>query len=207
MQQEVYHREESHLLDTVRNVRPTALIGVSGQPGAFDESSVRAMASGVHCPVILPLSNPSSHSEANPADLFAWTNGRAVVGVGSPFPPVERNGKSFKFDQTNNSYVFPGIGLGAIASQARYISDGMFMAAARTLAMISPAATDPDGSLLPSVAALREVSFEVARAVALRAQQEGLATKMDETLLRHRIRSKMWTPVYAQYLRIASAER
>jgi len=193
------------LLDVVRNVRPTALIGVSGQRGAFDEESVRAMASAVRRPVIFPLSNPSSHSEANPADLLAWTDGRAIVGVGSPFPSVEMNGKLFKFDQTNNSYIFPGIGLGAIASRARHISDGMFMAAARTLATISPAATDPDGGLLPPVAALREVSFEVACAVALTAQQEGLAAEMDEGLLRRRIRSKMWTPAYAQYRRIAAA--
>lgn len=204
---DVRHNGTIDLLDTVKNVRPTALIGVSGQSGAFDEASVRAMAAGVDRPVILALSNPSSHSEADPADLLAWTNGLAIVGVGSPFPPVVRNGKSFKFDQTNNSYVFPGIGLGAVASQARYISDGMFMAAARTLATISPVAKHPDGNLLPSVAALREVSFEIACAVALKAQQEGLAAKMDEGPLIHRIRSKIWTPAYAPYVRDVSAKR
>jgi malate dehydrogenase (oxaloacetate-decarboxylating) len=195
------------LLETVTNARPTALIGVSGQPGAFDEAIVRAVAAGTRRPVILPLSNPSSHSEATPADLFAWTDGRAVISVGSPFPPIKRDGKVFKIDQANNSYIFPGIGLGAVACQARCISDGMFIAAAKTLATISLRGKNPDGNILPPVTALREVAFEVARAVALKAQEEWLATDIGEAALIHSIKRKMWIPAYVQYARTASAER
>jgi malate dehydrogenase (oxaloacetate-decarboxylating) len=195
------------LLETVTNVRPTVLIGVSGQLCAFDEGIVRAMAAGTPRPVILPLSNPISHSEAAPADLFAWTEGSAVIGIGSPFPAFEWDGKIFKADQANNAYIFPGIGLGAVACQARCISDGMFMAAAKTLAMISPAVKNSNSNVLPPVTSLREVAFEVARAVALKAQEEWLATDVGEAALNHRIKSKMWTPAYAQYARTASAER
>ena len=113
--------------DVVRNAKPTVLIGVSGQPGAFPENVVRAMAASVQRPVIFPLSNPTSRAEATPADVMAWTEGRAVVGAGSPFPSLLKNGAYVRVDQTNNSYVFPGIGLAAIAVRARRISDGMLM--------------------------------------------------------------------------------
>lgn len=189
------------LLETVTNVRPTVLIGVSGQSGAFDEKIVLTMAAGTGRPVIFPLSNPSSCSEGVPADLFAWTEGRAIIGVGSPFPPIEMNGKSFNVDQVNNSYIFPGIGLGAIACQARCISDGMFMAAAKSLADISRRATNSNGNILPPISALRHVAFEIAQAVALKAQEESLATDIGEAALTHRIKSKMWSPVYDQYVR------
>jgi len=130
---EIEHRGNISLLETVANAQPTVLIGVSGQRGAFSESVVRKMAAGTSRPVIFPLSNPTSCSEAAPADLLAWTDGRAIVGVGSPFPPMERNGKPFKTDQVNNSYIFFGIGPGAIASRATRISDGVFMAARQDL--------------------------------------------------------------------------
>jgi malate dehydrogenase (oxaloacetate-decarboxylating) len=116
------------LLDVVVNARPTALIGVSGQRGVFSEAVARAMAKNVERPVIFPLSNPTSRSEASPVDLLAWTDGRAIIGTGTPFPPIEKNGRYVQIDQTNNSYIFPGVGLGVIASRARYISDAMFMA-------------------------------------------------------------------------------
>jgi malate dehydrogenase (oxaloacetate-decarboxylating) len=193
------HAGKIGLLETVTNVRPTVLIGVSGQQGAFDEAIVRTMAAGTRRPVIFPLSNPSSCSEATPADLSAWTEGRAIIGVGSPFPPIDKNGKPFKTDQVNNSYVFSGIGLGAIACQARCISDGMLMAAAKTLAEISRRAKNPDGNILPPVSVLRDIAFEIARAVALKAQEERLATEIGEAALTHRIKSKMWSPVYMPY--------
>ena len=145
--------------------RPT-LIGVSGQPGAFSEQIVRAMAEHNRRPVIFPLSNPTSRAEATPADIERWSEGRAVIGTGSPFPPLMRDGRPFKVDQTNNSYIFPGVGLGAIAVQARRVTDTMFMAAAKALAAMSPARNDAGGNLLPPVTALREVSIAVARAVA-----------------------------------------
>ena len=189
------------LLETVLNVRPSVLIGVSGQRGAFNETIVRAMAAGSSRPMIFPLSNPSSCSEADPADLVAWTEDRAIIGVGSPYPPIERNGKFFKTDQVNNSYIFPGVGLGALACQARFISDGMLMAATKTLAEISQRAANPDGNLLPPVSALRDVAVEIARAVARKAQEEGLAAHTDGFLLTRRIRSKIWSPTYRRYVR------
>ena len=128
------------LKDVVERVRPTVLIGVSGQAGAFTEEVVRTMVRGLDTehngrdvrPVILPLSNPTSRCEATPADLIRWTDGRAIVGTGSPFAPVEFGGKSIDIAQTNNSYIFPGMALGIMSSRARRVSDGMIMAAARS---------------------------------------------------------------------------
>src|SRR5919205_3240669 len=182
------------LLDVVRNARPTVLIGVSGQPGAFPESVVRLMAETAERPVIFPLSNPTSRAEASPADLLAWTDGRALIGAGSPFPPLLRSGVYRRVDQTNNSYVFPGVGLGAIAAEARRISDGMLMAAARALAEASPARRDPNANLLPPVTELRDVSYRVAVAVAAQAQAEGLADATDREALEARVPPKMWNP-------------
>jgi malate dehydrogenase (oxaloacetate-decarboxylating) len=189
------------LLDVARNAKPTVLIGVSGQPGAFTQEVVRTMAKVTERPVIFPLSNPTSRSEATPADLVDWTDGRAVIGTGSPFPPVLRKGRPQPVDQTNNAYVFPGLGLGAIAAQARHVSDGMLMAAARALADASPARHDADANLLPPVDELRRVSYRVAVAVALAAQAEGLAQATTRDVLEARIQAKMWTPVYRPYRR------
>ncbi|MFY9893757.1 MAG: NAD-dependent malic enzyme, partial [Xanthobacteraceae bacterium] len=147
------------LADVAANAHPTVLIGTSGQPRAFSEGIVRAMAADVERPVIFPLSNPTERSEATPQELIVWTDGRAVIGTGSPFPPIERDGRPFRIDQTNNSYVYPGVGLAAIAVQARRISDGMFLAAARTIAELSPAKHDPRANLLPPLAELRKISF------------------------------------------------
>ena len=183
--------------DVVRNVRPTVLIGVSGQPGAFPENVIRDMAANVDRPVIFPLSNPNSRAEATPADLMAWTDGRAVVGVGSPFPPLLKDGTYVRVDQTNNSYVFPGIGLGAVAVQASRISDGMLMAAARALADLSPSKVNPRGNLLPPVTELRDVSFRVAQGVAIQACKEGLTAPLDASEIYQLIKAKMWSPEYA----------
>ena len=122
------------LLDVVRNVRPTILIGASGQPGTFTEAIVRAMAEHVDRPIIFPLSNPTSRAEATPADLIAWTDGRALIATGSPFDDVSYGGRRFPIAQCNNSYIFPGLGLGVLAVGARRVTDAMFMAAARALA-------------------------------------------------------------------------
>ena len=126
------------LADVVVNAHPTALIGTSGQARAITEDVVRNMAKNTDRPVIFPLSNPTDRCEATPADLCSWTEGRAVIATGSPFPPVKRNGKEYRVDQNNNAYVYPGIGLGAIVCAAHHISDGMFLAAARALAELSP---------------------------------------------------------------------
>jgi malate dehydrogenase (oxaloacetate-decarboxylating) len=189
------------LLDVVRNARPTTLIGVSGQPGAFTERVVRAMAANNPRPVIFPLSNPTSRAEATPTDIETWTQGRAIIGTGSPFPPLFRNGKPFSVDQTNNSYIFPGVGLGAIASRARRVTDTMFMAAAKALAALSPARNDPMKNLLPPVTALREVSIAVAIAVARQAHKEGLTDGISADEIEAAIHAKMWTPQYLPYRR------
>jgi malate dehydrogenase (oxaloacetate-decarboxylating) len=133
-----------------------------------------------------------------------WTEGRAVIGTGSPFPPVERDGHSFRVDQTNNAYVYPGIGLGAIAAKARRISDGMFLAAARTIAEMSPAKHDPQANLLPPLVRSRELSFHVAMAVAKQAQADGLAAVVSDEALTAAVQAKMWEPVYADYVRITN---
>jgi malate dehydrogenase (oxaloacetate-decarboxylating) len=168
------HPDKIGLRDVVHNARPTVLIGVSGQAGAFSEPVVRAMAERNKRPIIFPLSNPTSREEATPADIETWTEGRALIGVGSPFPTNTRDGSRFKIDQTNNSYIFPGVGLGALAVGADRVSDGMFMAAAKALASSSPARGNPKHNLLPPVSALREVAMTVALAVALQACKEGL---------------------------------
>jgi malate dehydrogenase (oxaloacetate-decarboxylating) len=189
------------LLEVVANARPTVLIGVSGQPGVFDETVVRTMAQAASRPIIFPLSNPTSRAEANPADLLAWTDGRAIIGTGSPFAPVQRNGVATPVDQVNNSYIFPGVGLGALAVGARRITDRMLAAAATTLAALSPASLNPTDSLLPPVQDLREVAKVVARAVALQARAEGVCPAFEDGELDDRIALRMWEPVYARYRR------
>jgi malate dehydrogenase (oxaloacetate-decarboxylating) len=195
------HPDKIGLLDVVRNAGPTVLIGVSGQASAFSELIVRAMAECNKRPVIFPLSNPTSREEATPADIEAWTQGRALIGVGSPFPPITRDGARFKVDQTNNSYIFPGVGLGALAVGANRISDGMFMAAAKALASSSPARDNARHNLLPPVSALREVAVTVALAVALQAHKEGLVSGVPTEQIEQRIRAKVWTPRYVPYRR------
>jgi malate dehydrogenase (oxaloacetate-decarboxylating) len=193
--------DRAMLLDVVRNARPTALIGVSGQPQAFSEAVVREMAAVNKRPVIFPLSNPTSRAEATPADIERWSEGRAIVGTGSPFPPLVRDGRPFHVDQTNNSYIFPGVGLGAIAVQSPRITDTMFMAAAKALAALSPARNDPSANLLPPVTALRKVAIAVATAVAAQACKEGLAPSLSGAEIERRIRAKMWQPEYLPYRR------
>jgi malate dehydrogenase (oxaloacetate-decarboxylating) len=187
------------LLDVVSNAKPTVLIGVSGQGGAFTEPVVREMAKHVDRPVIFPLSNPTSLSEATPEQVASWTNGRALVGTGSPFGSVRFEGRSLIVNQTNNSYIFPGIGLGVIAAGARRITDGMFMIAGRALADLSPAKTGEDDRLLPPVDQLRAVAVAVAFAVARQAQTEGVADHCSDHELRARIGAHIWEPDYRSY--------
>jgi malate dehydrogenase (oxaloacetate-decarboxylating) len=195
------HPDNISLFDVVQNANPTVLIGVSGQPGAFSEAVVRAMAEHNRRPVIFPLSNPTSRAEATPQDIEAWTEGRAVIGAGSPFPPLDRDGVRRNIDQTNNSYIFPGVGLGAVAVKARHITDGMFVAAAKALAAASPAADNPNDNLLPPVTALRDVAFAVALATAIEAHREGLTQGVETDQIEDAIRAKMWAPRYLRYER------
>ena len=185
------------LLDVVRNAGITALVGTSAQAGAFTEDIVRAMASHTPRPIIFPLSNPTSCAEATPADLLHWTEGRAIVGTGSPFPPVEVNGKLIPIAQTNNSYIFPGLALGILVSRARRVTDGMVMAAAKALAQLSPALEDKDGRLLPPIAESRKVGLIVAEAVGRQAIAEGVAGISSD--LTAALKAYVWEPVYVRY--------
>ena len=190
---------EIGLQDVVLNAKPTVLIGVSGQAGAFSEQVVRTMAQHVDRPVIFPLSNPTSRSEATAEQLVTWTDGRALIGTGSPFAPVEYGGKTYAINQTNNSYIFPGMGLGILAAGARRVSDAMFMAAGKVVAAMSPAVTDHQARLLPPISQLREVSIAVAKAVARQAQADGLAAPCEASVLDARIDAYVWVPRYRPY--------
>jgi len=187
------------LAEVVRGAHPTILIGLSTVPGAFDESTVREMARAVERPVILPLSNPTAKSEAVPGDLLRWTEGRAVVATGSPFPPVVLDGRSVPIAQCNNVYIFPALGLGAVASGARHITDGMILTAARALAEHSPARLDPTAPLLPRISELRTLAVDIAVSVALEAQRTGQACPTPAEELRAQVLATQWTPAYPIY--------
>jgi malate dehydrogenase (oxaloacetate-decarboxylating) len=178
--------------DVVRHVQPTVLIGSSAQPGAFTEEIVREMSTHVERPIIFPLSNPTSRSEAIPSDLIAWTEGRALIATGSPFAPVPFDGREIRIGQCNNSFIFPGVGLGVIASGARRVTDAMFVAAARVLSEFSPALRDAEGSLYPPLERVREISLSVALAVGIEAQKSGQAPATTVGVLEQTISRKMW---------------
>lgn len=184
------------LEDVVRQVRPTILIGTAAAPGAFTEDIVREMARHVARPIIFPLSNPTSKSEAVPAALLAWTEGRALVATGSPFPEVPYDGRTIRIGQCNNAFIFPGVGLGVVATGTRRVSDGMFVAAAQALSALSPARRDPTASLFPALDDLRDVSRQVALAVGAEAQRVGLAEATTAEELARRIDATMWRPDY-----------
>ncbi len=192
------------LLDVVRNARITVLVGVSAQPGAFTEEIVREMARHTPMPAIFPLSNPTSKAEATPADLLRWTEGRAIVGTGSPFAPVEVNGKLIQIAQVNNSYIFPGIALGILVSRARRVTDAMIMAAAKALASLSPALADRSAPLLPPIADARKVSMVVAEAVGKQAIADGVAKIGAVHDFAEHLHAYVWEPVYRPYVRIDS---
>ena len=189
------------LLDVVTNVRPTVLIGTSAQPGAFTEAIVRQMAETAPRPIIFPLSNPTSKSEARPSDLIAWTGGRALVATGSPFPAVEHGGRTVRVGQCNNAFIFPGVGLGVLASGAQRVTDAMFVAAARALSAHSPARRMAGASLYPALEEVRTVARDVAIAVAGEAQSAGLASEMPHDALVGLVDARMWKPHYAAYVR------
>jgi malate dehydrogenase (oxaloacetate-decarboxylating) len=193
--------ENIALLEVVKRVHPTILIGTAAQPQAFTEEIVRQMARHVARPMIFPLSNPTSKSEALPIDLINWTEGRALVATGSPFDDVEYAGRRIRIGQCNNAYIFPGVGLGVIAAQAHRVTDAMFIAAARTLSDLAPVRRDASLALLPPLVEVREVAKRVAVAVATQAQLERLADKLPHDELLRRIDATMWTPDYLPYRR------
>ncbi len=189
------------LLDVVRHARPTVLIGVSGQPGLFTEEIIREMHRHCPRPIIMPLSNPTSRVEATPADLISWTDGAALIATGSPFAPVTWKEKVYPIAQCNNAYIFPGIGLGIIASGARRVTDSMLMSASRALADCSPLATDPTGPVLPELGDIQQVSRQIAIEVARAARLAGVAAESSEEALAQAVEDNFWTPAYRHYRR------
>ena len=191
------------LLEVMLNAKPDILIGVSGQPGLFTKEVIQSMHTHCERPIVFPLSNPTSRVEATPEDIINWTDGKALVATGSPFAPVEYKGKLFNIVQCNNSYIFPGIGLGVLACGAKRVTDAMLMSASRALAACSPMATDPDGALLPKLEDIQEVSRQIAKAVAKTAQLQGHALQMSDAALDAAIDANFWSPEYRQYRRVS----
>ncbi|MCX3291903.1 NAD-dependent malic enzyme [Streptomyces sp. NEAU-H22] len=206
-QQREFARDDSEVADwdgtglaeVVRRVGPTALIGLSTAHGAFTEEIVRQMASTCERPVVFPLSNPTSHSEAEPADLTRWTDGRALIATGSPFPPLTVDGREVPVAQSNNVYVFPAMGLAVTASRATRVTDRMLVAAARAVARCAVRAADGDDlpvPLLPPLSGMRESAREIALAAALAAVEDGVAPQATEEELREAVARAQWTPRY-----------
>jgi len=192
-----------NLIDVISNTDASILIGVSGKPGLFTEEVIRQMLAGCSRPVILPLSNPSQHVEAHPQDVVTWTDGKAIIATGSPFEQIEHNGEAFEISQCNNSYVFPGVGLGVISCKAKLVSDEMLMVASTTLAELSPGQEDQSSAVLPPLTALPQISRKIAFAVAKTAIAQDLAREMTDDELLAAIEHNFWTPVYREYRRIA----
>jgi malate dehydrogenase (oxaloacetate-decarboxylating) len=189
------------LCDVIREAKPSILIGVSGQPGSFTEAAVKEMAEHTSRPVIFPLSNPTSRSEATPQDLMDWTEGRALIGTGSPFEPVHVHGKKVYVTQTNNSYIFPGLALGIIACKARRVTDKMVKAAAEELIRHLPTQKDKNASLLPAISEARKIGGLIATAVGKQAILDGQSQLLNEDALHREIQANIWEPTYVGYER------
>jgi malate dehydrogenase (oxaloacetate-decarboxylating) len=190
----------------IAEVKPHVLIGTSTKPGSFTKEVVQEMAKHVEQPIILPLSNPTRLHEAKPEDLIHWTEGKALVATGSPFPPVKYNGKEIQVAECNNSVCFPGIGLGGVLSKTKLMTDKMLVAAVTALAKEAPALKDPErGGLIPDVEHARPVSVKIAMAVIRCAQEEGLAQTPDipgsGEDLQAWVEAQMWDPVYREYVK------
>lgn len=190
------------LLDVIQNAKPTVLIGVSGQPGLFTEEVIKTLAANCERPIVLPLSNPTSQVEAFPADILEWTEGKALIATGSPFEPVNYQGKLYNISQCNNSYIFPGIGLGVIAAGATRVTDSMLIASSNALADCSPLLQDPNADLLPDLNEIQQVSKFIAFRVAKAAMDAGVAAVMSDEALREAIEANFWKPAYRDYKRV-----
>jgi malic enzyme len=188
--------DPNNLAKVIDAYKPTVLFGTSGQPGIFDEQSIRTMARHVERPVVLPFSNPNSRCEAKPADVIAWTDGRAIVATGSPFDPVEYEGRSIRIGQANNVYVFPGVGLGALVAEAAEVSDAMFTVAAQTLADHVTEEDLATGSLFPPLTRLRELSGKIAEAVVRQARDEEVGPPIADADIPVAVAAAMWYPAY-----------
>lgn len=189
---------EISLLDVVRAVEPHALVGVTGQPGLFTEEVVRAQAAAIHHPIVLPMSNPTPRAEGIPADILSWTDGRALVGTGSPFAPVTIGTRTHRVTQVNNLYLFPGLGRGAIAVGAKRISDGMLSAAATAIGALATLDGSAADTMLPPLGRAADVADVVALAVARQAVEEGLATRLDDGGIAAAVAAHTWRPQYRE---------
>jgi malate dehydrogenase (oxaloacetate-decarboxylating) len=189
------------LLDVVTHAKATVMIGVSGQRGLFTEQVIREMHKHCAKPLVMPMSNPTSKVEATPEEILRWTDGNALVATGSPFAPVEINGRTVHIAQCNNSYIFPGIGLGVIASKATRITDKMLMAASNALAECSPMVTGQGDAVLPPLKDIQAVSKKIAFAVAKQAQADGMALETSDEMLLIAIERNFWMPNYRDYRR------
>ncbi len=184
------------LEEAVANIRPNILIGTSATQGIFTEAIVKAMAKVNERPIIFPLSNPVSKSECLPEDAIRWSGGRAIVATGSPFPPVEYNGRTYQIGQCNNSFVFPGLGLGVTVGRIRRVNDRLLLAAAKALADVTPTGDSQEGAVFPDLRRIRECSHAVACAAIRCAVSEGHADPGVSFKLEETVRSAMWFPEY-----------
>jgi malate dehydrogenase (oxaloacetate-decarboxylating) len=189
------------LLEVMHGAQPDILIGVSGQAGIFTEDVIKAMKQHCTKPIIFPLSNPSRQVEATPSQVIDWTEGNVIIATGSPFEPVEYQGKKFSIAQCNNSYIFPGIGLGVISANISRITDKMLQVASERLAAASPLANNGKGELLPPLTEIAQLSKDIAFAIAKVAYDQGLALRLSDDELLAKIEDNFWQPEYRQYRR------
>lgn len=189
------------LQQVVNHAKISVLFGVSGQPGLFTQTIIEGMCKNSQQPIILPLSNPTSRVEGTPQDILNWSNGTAIIATGSPFSPVTYQDKQFEVSQCNNSYIFPGIGLGVIAVNAKFISDNMLMAASQSLADASIQYDKKAGALLPPLSDIKQISLAIAKAVAQQAVEDGLALPVSEEVIDNKLTSIFWKPTYRDYRR------
>ena len=198
-----FSSEFPSLLDVINCAQPDILIGVSGQAGLFTEQVIRNMKKHCELPIIFPLSNPSRQVEATPQQVIEWTDGKVIIATGSPFKPVEYKGKTYPIAQCNNSYIFPGMGLGVIVAKASLISDEMLMATSAALAEASPLAATGKGDLLPALGEIAQLSKKIAFDVAKIAMQQNLALEVSDEILIERIERNFWMPEYRPYKRVS----
>jgi len=184
--------------EVIAHVHPTVLIGVSGQTGAFTQPMIETMAKFVKEPVIFPLSNPTSKAEATPQELLTWTKGKAIIATGSPFPPAEFENHLYHIGQCNNVYIFPGVGTGALAAEAKEVTDGMFLTASHILASFSPYVGDARASIFPPIVDVRKISRAIAIGVAKKAIEEGVSS-IAVSEVEKRVSEIMWEPHYPTY--------
>jgi malate dehydrogenase (oxaloacetate-decarboxylating) len=193
--------EFASLVEVMHGAKPDILIGVSGQAGLFTEQVITAMKSHCELPIIFPLSNPSRQVEATPSQVINWTKGQVIIATGSPFEPIEYQGKTYPIAQCNNSYIFPGIGLAVVAANISRITDDMLQVASETLAAASPLANNESDELLPPLTAIAQLSKDIAFAIAQVAFRQNLALPMSDEELLAKIERNFWKPVYRQYRR------